>query len=94
MNHIAALIIALIGVIHAAEPFVEKQDLFIVGDNPVYSLYHIPGVVVTAKGTVLTWCEARKRAAGVSDWDDIRILLRRSTDAKGQESLRPEDEER
>lgn len=35
---------------------------------------------MTAKGTVLAWCEARKRAAGVSDWDDIRILLRRSTD--------------
>ncbi|MFM9953201.1 MAG: exo-alpha-sialidase, partial [Opitutaceae bacterium] len=39
-----------------------------------------PGIVVTAKGTVLAWCEARKRPAGVSDWDDIRILLRRSTD--------------
>jgi sialidase-1 len=64
----------------AAEPFIEKQDIFIVGDNPAYQLYHIPGIVVTAKGTVLTWCEARKRAAGVSDWDDIRILLRRSTD--------------
>ena len=64
----------------AAEPFIEKQDLFIVGDDPAYNLYHIPGVVVTAKGTVLTWCEARKRSAGVSDWDDIRILLRRSTD--------------
>ncbi len=80
MKHIAALIITLSGLLHAAEPFIEKQDLFIVGDNPAYSLYHIPGVVVTAKGTVLTWCEARKRAAGVSDWDDIRILLRRSTD--------------
>jgi len=64
----------------AAEPFIEKQDLFIVGDDPTYQLYHIPGIVVTAKGTVLAWCEARKRAAGVSDWDDIRILLRRSTD--------------
>jgi len=64
----------------AASPFFEKQDLFIVGDDPAYQLYHIPGIVVTAKGTVLTWCEARKRAAGVSDWDDIRILLRRSTD--------------
>jgi len=64
----------------AAEPFIEKQDLFIVGDDPAYQLYHIPGIVVTAKGTVLAWCEARKRAAGVSDWDDIRILLRRSTD--------------
>jgi len=64
----------------AAEPFFETQDLFTVGDDPAFSLYHIPGVVVTAKGTVLSWCEARKRAAGVSDWDDIRIVLRRSTD--------------
>lgn len=64
----------------AAEPFHETVDLFTVGDNPAYQLYHIPGVVVTAKGTVLAWCEARKRSAGVSDWDDIRILLRRSTD--------------
>jgi sialidase-1 len=79
MKHIAALILTLSGLINAAEPFIDKQDLFIVGDNPAYSLYHIPGVVVTAKGTVLTWCEARKRSAGVSDWDDIRILLRRST---------------
>ena len=80
MKHIPTLILALCGFIQAAEPFIVKQDLFIVGDDPAYSLYHIPGVVVTAKGTVLTWCEARKRAAGVSDWDDIRILLRRSTD--------------
>ena len=64
----------------AAEPFQEKQDLFITGEDPAYQLYHIPGIVVTTKGTVLAWCEARKRAAGVSDWDDIRILLRRSTD--------------
>jgi sialidase-1 len=63
-----------------ADPFLEKQDLFTVGEDPAYQLYHIPGIVVTAKGTVLAWCEARKRAAGVSDWDDIRILMRRSTD--------------
>jgi len=79
MKQIASLLL-LCGSLAAAEPFIEKQDLFIVGDNPAYQLYHIPGIVVTAKGTVLTWCEARKRAAGVSDWDDIRILLRRSTD--------------
>lgn len=65
---------------HAAEPFLEKVDLFQAGEDPAYKLYHIPGIVVTAKGTVLTWCEARKRSAGVSDWDDIRILMRRSTD--------------
>lgn len=66
--------------VHAIEPFIEKLDLFQAGEDPAYKLYHIPGIVVTAKGTVLTWCEARKRSAGVSDWDDIRILLRRSTD--------------
>ena len=60
--------------------FIEKQDLFKAGDDPNYSLYHIPGIVVTARGTVLAWCEARKRPAGASDWDDIRILLRRSLD--------------
>lgn len=73
-----ALIVGL--PLFAAEPFIEKIDLFTVGDDPAFKLYHIPGVVVTAKGSVLAWCEARKRSAGVSDWDDIRILLRRSTD--------------
>lgn len=64
----------------SAEPLFEKQVLFQVGDDPAYHVYHIPGIVVTARGTVLAWCEARKRPAGASDWDDIRILLRRSTD--------------
>src|SRR6187200_431382 len=61
----------------AADPFIEKLDLFKVGDDPAYKIYHIPGIVVTAKGTVLAWCEARKKGG---DWDQIDILLRRSTD--------------
>lgn len=77
---LSLLFLTLGGVLSAAEPFIDKQDLFKVGDNPAYNIYHIPGIVVTAKGSVLAWCEARKRPAGVSDWDDIRILLRRSTD--------------
>ena len=60
----------------AAEPFLEKLDLFTAGEGG-FKRYHIPGVVVTAKGTVLAWCEARKNNG---DWDDIQILLRRSTD--------------
>lgn len=64
----------------AADPFFGTQELFTVGDDPAFGLYHIPGIVVTAKGSVLAWCEARRRPGGVSDWDDIRILLRRSTD--------------
>lgn len=79
MKHLAFLLL-LSGSLSAADRWMDKQDLFTVGDNVDYNLYHIPGIVVTAKGTVLAWCEARKRAAGVSDWDDILILLRRSTD--------------
>ena len=60
----------------SAEPSIEKIDLFEIGD-PGYKRFHIPGVVVTAKGTALAWCEARKNG---SDWDEIDILLRRSTD--------------
>jgi sialidase-1 len=62
--------------IHAAEPFIEKIDIF-GKDTGNYAIYHIPGIVVTAKGTVLAWCEARKKGG---DWDDIKVLLRRSTD--------------
>src|SRR5580704_6717739 len=60
----------------AAKPFLEKSDLFEAGKGG-YAVYHIPGVVVTAKGTLLAWCEARQKG---SDWDAIDILLRRSTD--------------
>ncbi len=60
----------------AAEQFLEKIDLFKAGDDG-YALYHIPGIVVTAKGTVLAWCEARRVR---SDWDMIDVLLRRSED--------------
>ena len=60
----------------AAAPFLEKLDLFTAGEGG-YKVYHIPGIVVTAKGSVLAWCEARRKGG---DWDDIHILLRRSTD--------------
>ena len=56
---------------------VEKIDVFTSGKEG-YALYRIPGIVVTAKGTVLAYCEARR--TGKSDWDTIDIMLRRSTD--------------
>ena len=62
--------------VRAADAFMEKLDLFKAGEGG-YKLYHIPGIAVTAKGTVLAWCEARKKGG---DWDDIHILLRRSAD--------------
>ncbi|MFN9719258.1 MAG: exo-alpha-sialidase [Planctomycetota bacterium] len=40
--------------------------------------YRIPGVVVTPKGTVLAYCEARLNDS--SDWGEIEIHLRRSLD--------------
>ncbi|MBC7817529.1 MAG: exo-alpha-sialidase, partial [Planctomycetaceae bacterium] len=61
----------------SAEPFLEKLDLFEAGKDD-YALYRIPGLVVTKKGTVLAYCEARR--TGKSDWDTIDLMLRRSTD--------------
>ena len=63
--------------LQAAPPLLEKQDLFESGRDG-YALYRIPGMVVTSKGTVLAYCEARKDAKG--DWGPIDIVMRRSTD--------------
>ncbi|MEZ5386671.1 MAG: sialidase family protein [Prosthecobacter sp.] len=60
-----------------AEPLLEKIDVFPVGMNGI-SRYRIPGIVVTSKGTVLAYSEARKNNS--SDWGEIEIHLRRSTD--------------
>ncbi|HVY70100.1 MAG TPA: sialidase family protein [Verrucomicrobiae bacterium] len=54
----------------------EKADLFEAGASGI-QLYRIPGMVVTAKGVVLAYCEARK---GSADWGEIEIYLRRSQD--------------
>ena len=59
-----------------AEPRLEMTELFEAGQDG-YKIFRIPGVVVTAKGTILAYCEARKTG---SDWGEIDILLRRSTD--------------
>jgi sialidase-1 len=56
---------------------VEKIDVWRAGDQE-YKLYRIPGIVVTAKGTVLAYAEARKSDRG--DWNTIDIAMRRSTD--------------
>jgi sialidase-1 len=61
----------------ANEPILEKTDVFLSGMNGV-TLYRIPGIVVTTNGTVLAYCEARKDSR--SDWGEIEIHLRRSTD--------------
>jgi sialidase-1 len=55
----------------------DTQDLFIGGQGG-YRNYRIPGLVVTAKGTVLAYAEARRGSQ--TDWGVIDIMLRRSTD--------------
>lgn len=73
--------LAFVGVVLAkslfAAPLLEKTDLFVAGEAG-YVIYRIPGVVVTAKGTILAYCEARK--SGRSDWATMDVLLRRSED--------------
>jgi sialidase-1 len=54
----------------------EKQVLF-EGGAGGYAGYRIPALVVTARGTLLAFCAARK---ALGDWDNINIVMRRSAD--------------
>ncbi|MEZ5302376.1 MAG: sialidase family protein [Verrucomicrobiales bacterium] len=72
----AALILAAAGA-STAEPMLEVVDVFKSGTGGI-ARYRIPGVAVTAKGTVLAYCEARKNSS--ADWGEIEVHLRRSTD--------------
>jgi sialidase-1 len=81
-RHPTAALLALFGLLlalpaRAGEPKLTKTDLFEAGQGG-HKLYRIPGIVVTAKGSVLAYCEARRHTG--LDWDDIEILLQRSTD--------------
>lgn len=60
-----------------AQPMLEKNTVFAANTEGIRS-YRIPGIVVTTKGTVLAYCEARKNNS--SDWGEIEVHLRRSTD--------------
>lgn len=55
----------------------EFVDVFPANSNGVVR-HRIPGVVVTPKGTVLAYCEARRNNS--SDWGEIEVHLRRSLD--------------
>lgn len=52
-------------------------DLFEAGAGG-YATYRIPGLVATAKGTLLAYAEARAEAAG--DWGASVVVLRRGAD--------------
>jgi sialidase-1 len=55
----------------------ERTDLF-EANMGGYAHYRIPGLVLTTRGTLLAYCEARKSPKG--DWGTIDILMCRSTD--------------
>jgi len=77
MKLIVFTLCLLCGFARAGEPLLEKADVFPAGMNGI-TRYRIPGVVVTTKGTVLAYCEARKNSK--SDWGEIEVHLRRSSD--------------
>lgn len=54
-----------------------QTPLFVAGENG-YHTYRIPSLLVSAKGTLLAFCEGRK--AGRGDSGNIDLLLRRSFD--------------
>ncbi len=58
------------------EPFAQTP-VFVSGEGG-YDTYRIPALAVSEKGTVLAFCEGRKRSS--SDYGDIDLLLRRSMD--------------
>lgn len=59
-----------------AGPLLEKTNLFEEGKDG-FACYRIPGIIVTAKGSVLAYCEARKFSG--ADQGEIEVHLRRST---------------
>jgi sialidase-1 len=63
--------------LYAGEAKIEKVDVWKSGEDG-YKIFRIPGIVVTGKGTVLAYSEARKSDRG--DWNSIDIVMRRSTD--------------
>src|SRR5215212_3756208 len=80
VRQVVSLVAGMAAVVAAAradEPALVKTDLF-EANTGGYAHYRIPGIVVTAKGTLLAYCEARKSTRG--DWGTIDVFLRRSTD--------------
>jgi len=60
-----------------SKPFFEQIDLFQSG-NDGYHTYRIPSIIITTKGTILTFCEGRNKGRG--DSGDIDLLMKRSED--------------
>lgn len=70
-------IVALCSILTLAAQVPNRQEVFVSGQDG-YAHYRIPGIVVTQRGSILAYAEARKSLRG--DWGTIDIVLRRSTD--------------
>ncbi|MCE9526296.1 MAG: glycoside hydrolase [Planctomycetales bacterium] len=77
-------LIALSTCVTAADEPLVQGPVFAAGTGG-YHTYRIPSLIVTKKGTLLAFCEGRKK--GTSDAGDIDLVLRRSTD--GGKSWQP-----
>lgn len=67
----------LISAVAAQQSKLDSVELFPPGMNGI-ALYRIPGIVCSSQGTLLAYCEARRN--GKSDWGEIEVHMRRSTD--------------
>ncbi len=76
MKRFTLLVLMLLAGRSAAQTL-EQVDVFPFGMDGV-KVYRIPGLLVTPKGTLLAYCEARRD--GKSDWGEIEVRMRRSVD--------------
>ena len=74
---LAALLQVPLAALHAASPFLQKQNLFEARQDGYWTC-RIPGLAVTRSNVVLVTTEARPRKGGDYDYNDA--LMRRSTD--------------
>jgi sialidase-1 len=71
------LTLALCAPAFSAAPPLEQSTLWTAGQDG-YHTYRIPALLVTAKGSVLAFCEGRKTGSG--DHGDVDLIAKRSTD--------------
>lgn len=69
--------VALAGAVRSQDKGFDEQVVFAAGEHG-YHTYRIPALLVTPKGTLLAFCEARKNDRG--DSGDIDLLVKRSED--------------
>ncbi len=75
-RHIGAIAIVMLFLcVHGVrgEPFLTQQELFVSGHDGV-NIYRIPALIVSPKGTLLAFCEARDG----DDGDPTDLVLKRS----------------